>query len=268
MSQTSPPTIEHIESGLTFTQETGPAGVAVFGEIPLGAYRIQEQTAPEGWLKDDTIYTATVVAGETTTLPIINKELPGLRIVKYDRKNYMVMADVYFAIYRDGDYLGNFKTNEFGEILLTDLEPGTYRAFEVDTGNEGYILDTTPQEVELKAGDGIRELVFFNDMKPGMRLIKVDSADPSKVISNAVFEIEAVDGSFGPEEFTTNESGEIDLSHLPAGVFRVTEKVCEGYIIDDAQRIINLKPNEDAQFIFTNTTPLRRPINTMTVRRN
>ena len=246
-------TIEHIESGLTFTQETGPAGVAVFGEIPLGAYRIQEQTAPEGWLKDDTIYTATVVAGETTTLPIINKELPGLRIVKYDRKNYMVMADVYFAIYRDGDYLGNFKTNEFGEILLTDLEPGTYRAFEVDTGNEGYILDTTPQEVELKAGDGIKELVFFNDMKPGMRLIKVDSADPSKVISNAVFEIEAVDGSFGPEEFTTNESGEIDLSHLPAGVFRVTEKVCEGYIIDDAQRIINLKPNEDAQFIFTNT---------------
>ena len=103
-------TIEHIESGLTFTQETGPAGVAVFDEIPLGAYRIQEQTAPEGWLKDDTIYTATVVAGETTTLPIINKELPGLRIVKYDRKNYVVMADVYFAIYRDGDYLGNFKT--------------------------------------------------------------------------------------------------------------------------------------------------------------
>ena len=126
-------TIEHIESGLTFTQETGPAGVAVFDEIPLGAYRIQEQTAPEGWLKDDTVYTATVVAGETTALPIINKELPGLRIVKYDRKNYVVMADVYFAIYRDGDYLGNFKTDEFGEILLTDLEPGTYRAFEMDT---------------------------------------------------------------------------------------------------------------------------------------
>ena len=246
-------TIEHIESGLTFTQETGPAGVAVFGEIPLGAYRIQEKTAPTGWLKDDTVYTATVVAGETTTLPIINKELPGLRIVKYDRKNYVVMSDVYFSIYRDGDYLGNFKTDEFGEILLTDLEPGTYRAFEVDTGNEGYILDTTPQEVELKAGDGIKELVFFNDMKPGIRLIKVDSADPSKVIANAVFEIEAVDGSFGPEEFITDGNGEIDLSHLPAGAFQVTEKACEGYVIDDAQRIINLKPNEDAQFIFTNT---------------
>ena len=72
------------------------------------------------------------------------------------------MADVYFAIYRDGDYLGNFKTDEFGEILLTDLEPGTYRAFEVDTGDEGYILDTTPQEVELKAGDGIKS--WFSSM--------------------------------------------------------------------------------------------------------
>ena len=246
-------TIEHIESGLTFTQETGPAGVAVFDEIPLGAYRIQEQTAPEGWLKDDTVYTATVVAGETTALPIINKELPGLRIVKYDRKNYVVMADVYFAIYRDGDYLGNFKTDEFGEILLTDLEPGTYRAFEVDTGDEGYILDTTPQEVELKAGDGIKELTFFNDMKPGMKLIKVDSADPSKVIPNAVFEIESVAGDYGPEEFTTDENGEIDLSHLPAGAYVVTEKSCPGYIIDEAQRVIQLDPNEDAQFVFTNS---------------
>lgn len=73
------------------------------------------------------------------------------------------------------------------------------------------------------------------------------------MIANAVFEIEAVDGSFGPEEFITDGNGEIDLSHLPAGAFQVTEKACEGYVIDDAQRIINLKPNEDAQFIFTNT---------------
>ena len=61
-------TIEHIESGQTFTQETSSAGVAIFDEIPLGAYRIQEQTAPVGWQLDDTVYTATVVAGETTTI--------------------------------------------------------------------------------------------------------------------------------------------------------------------------------------------------------
>ena len=110
-----------------------------------------------------------------------------------------------------------------------------------------------PQSVELKAGDGIKELTFFNDMKPGMRLIKVDSADPSKVIPNAVFEIKSVAGDYGPEEFTTDENGEIDLSHLPAGAYVVTEKSCPGYIIDEAQRIIQLDPNEHAQFIFTNS---------------
>ena len=245
-------TIEHIESGQTFTQETSSAGVAIFDEIPLGAYRIQEQTAPVGWQLDDTVYTATVVAGETTTIPIINEELPGLRIIKYDRKNMVAMPDVTFAVYRDGEFLGNFQTDQFGEILLTNVEPGTYRAFEVDTGDEGYILDTTPQEVELHAGDGIKELLFFNDVKPGLRLVKVDSDDPSKAIPNAVFEIESVEGTYGPQEFRTDENGEIDLSMLPAGSYVVTEKSCDGYIIDEAQRIIELRPNEDAQYVFTN----------------
>lgn len=245
-------TIEHIESGQTFTAETTSAGVAIFDEIPLGAYRIQEETAPVGWKLDDTVYTATVVAGETTTIPIINEELPGLRIIKYDRKNMVAMPDVTFAVYRDGEFLGNFKTDQFGEIMLTNVEPGTYRAFEVDTGDEGYILDTTPQEVELHAGDGIKELMFFNDVKPGLRLVKVDSDDPSKVIPNAVFEIKSVEGTYGPQEFRTDQNGEIDLSMLPAGSYVVTEKSCDGYIIDEAQRIIELKPNEDAQFVFTN----------------
>ena len=245
-------TVEHIESGQTFTATTSSAGVAIFDEIPLGAYRIQEKTAPVGWQLDDTVYTATVVAGETTTIPIINEELPGLRIIKYDRKNMVAMPNVTFAVYRDGEFLGNFKTDQFGEILIADAEPGTYRAFEVDTGDEGHILDTTPQEVELHAGDGIKELLFFNDVKPGLRLVKVDSDDPSKVIPNAVFEIKSVEGTYGPQEFRTDENGEIDLSMLPPGSYVVTEKSCDGYVIDEAQRIIELKPNEDAQFVFTN----------------
>ena len=245
-------TVEHIESGQTFTATTSSAGVAIFDEIPLGAYRIQEKTAPVGWQLDDTVYTATVVAGETTTIPIINEELPGLRIIKYDRKNMVAMPNVTFAVYRDGEFLGNFKTDQFGEILIADAEPGTYRAFEVDTGDEGHILDTTPQEVELHAGDGIKELLFFNDVKPGLRLVKVDSDDPSKVIPNAVFEIKSVEGTYGPQEFRTDENGEIDLSMLPPGSYVVTEKSCDGYVIDEAQRIIELKPNKDAQFVFTN----------------
>ena len=246
-------TITHIESGQRYTGETNSAGVAVFREIQPGAYRIEETAAPAGWLLDDTIYTTTVIAGETTTFHLVNEELPGLRIIKYDRKNMVAMPDVTFEVWRDGVSLGTFRTDEFGEILLTDVEPGTYRAVEVDTGSDGHILNTTPQEVELKAGDGIKELMFFNDVKPGLRLVKVDSADPSKVIPNVLFEIKSVAGDYGPEEFRTDENGEIVLSKLPAGAYVVTELSCPGYVIDEAQRIIQLDPNEDAQFVFTNS---------------
>ena len=245
--------IKHIESGVTYTAETNFAGYAIFDNIRPGAYEIKEITAPSDWLKDDATYTATVATGEMTTFSIVNKELPGLRIIKYDRKNMVAMSGVTFEVWRDGVSLGKFRTDEFGEILLTDVAPGTYRTVEVDTGSDGHILDTTPQEVELSAGDGIKELLFFNDVKPGLRLVKVDSTDPSKVIPNAVFEIKSVAGDYGPKEFTTDQNGEIDLSKLPTGAYVVTEKSCEGYVIDQAQRIIQLDPNEDAQFVFTNT---------------
>jgi len=52
---------------------------------------------------------------------------------------------------------------------------------------------------------------------------------------------------------TTLEDGTIDLSKLPTGAVVVEELECPGYVIDDFQRIIELKPNETAQFVFTNS---------------
>ena len=187
--------------------------------------------------------------------PLVFKNLAkvGLKIVKYDRQSHRPMANVTFEIFRDGVSLGHYETNASGEILLTGIEPGTYRAVEVDTGDDSHIKDTAPQEIELTAGCGIKELFFFNDTKPGMKLVKVDSSDPSKTIPNAKFRIRAVDGSFGPQEFVTNDSGEIDLSNLPEGSYEVTEIECAGYVIDNAQRIIHLRANDRAEFVFTNT---------------
>ena len=82
---------------------------------------------------------------------------------------------------------------------------------EVDTGDDSHIKDTAPQEIELTAGCGMKELFFFNDVLPGMKLVKVDSANPSKTIPGVKFSIRAIDGSYGPEEFITDGNGEIDL---------------------------------------------------------
>jgi uncharacterized surface anchored protein len=138
-------------------------------------------------------------------------------------------------------------------IELFDLDPGTYLVKEVSS-DDAHIVTTTPQQIELKAGQtATQELVFFNDLKPGMHLIKVDSADLSKPIANARFKFTAVDESWGPEELTTGVDGTIDLSKLPTGAMVVEELECPGYVIDDFQRIIELKPNENVQFVFTNS---------------
>ena len=245
--------IKHIETGETRTGQTRN-GVIVFDEFAPGGWEVRELAGIEGWQAvTDTVQTVSVVTGEESTATIINKELPGLRITKYERGTMTLMPNVSFEIFRDAESLGFFQTDEFGQILLTNCQPGTYRVEERDTGGESHVLDTTPQEVELKAGDGIKDLVFFNDRLPGIHLIKVDSADLSQPIANARFRFEAVDGSFGPVEYITLEDGTIDLSDLPVGSFLVTELECPGYVVDDAQRIIHLDGNEQAQFVFTNS---------------
>lgn len=244
--------IKHIESGAIYTGETTTGGSYTFSRIQPGAYEILELSAPEGWQKNPQTYTTNVIAGECVEYTLKNEALPGLRITKYDRETMEVLPHVWFRIWRDGELLGDYETDELGEILLTDCQPGTFRVEELQSDDD-HITVTTPQEIELKAGDGIKPLTFFNDKKPGIHLIKVDSADLSKPIANAKFSFEAVDGSWGPVEYTTLEDGTIDLSKLPTGTVVVTELECPGYVIDDAQRIIHLDPNEDAEFVFTNS---------------
>ena len=246
--------IKHLESGQTRSGQTTTGGSITFDQLEPGAWEVRELAGIEGWKAvTDTVQTVNVVSGEESTATIINEELPGLRIIKYDRKTMELMPDVAFEIFRDNVSLGIFRTNEQGEILLVNQPEGSYRIEERNPGDDEHIIDITPQYAELTTGMGIVERVFYNDQLPGIHLIKVDSADLSKPIANVKFRIEAVDGSWGPEEYTTSEDGTIDLSKLPVGAYVVTELECPGYVIDEAQRIIHLDGNETAQFVFTNS---------------
>ena len=245
--------VKHIESGTTYSAQTGPGGAAVFEKLKPGAYEVSELAGIEGWKADtDTVKTVSVVKGETATTTLTNKELPGLRILKYDRQTMTAMKNVSFEIYKDGELFDTKSTNEMGEILLTNLQPGTYRVVEVDTGDTEHVLDPNAQELELHAGDGIKDMVFFNSKKPGIRLVKVDSVT-MKPLPNVRFEIKQVGGSY-QKEFTTGLEGEIDLSKLEPGSYEVRELAApDGYLIDDAVRVIQLNPDETAEFVFTNT---------------
>ena len=247
-------TIKNLETSETQTGKTGPRGVIEFTQLAPDGYEVKETAGIVGYIMDvEATKTATVVSGLTSEVTFINKEKPGLRIIKFDRKTLETMSDISFEIWRDGESLGIYKTDAQGEIFMNDLEPGTYLVKEVQTDN-GHIADPTPQQIELKAGDGVKQLLFYNDQKPGIRLIKVDSSNLSKVIPNVKFEIKSVAGDYGPAEFTTDVNGEIDLSLLPTGAYVVTELECpDHYLIDNPTRIIQLDGNETAEFVFTDT---------------
>lgn len=106
--------IKHIESGQVLTGKTQMGGAVVFDRLKPGGYEVREVAGVEGWLADtDTVQTVAVTAGQCSDVTIINKELPGLRIIKYDRKNMALLPKVTFAIYRDGKFLGSFQTDEY-----------------------------------------------------------------------------------------------------------------------------------------------------------
>ena len=119
--------------------------------------------------------------------------------------------------------------------------------------DDAHVVNSTPQQIELKAGETqTRELVFFNSLKPGIHLIKVDSVT-MKSLPNVRFEFKLVGGSYR-QEFVSDINGEIDLSKLTPGAYEVRElEAPDGYLIDDAVRVVQINPDENANFVFTNT---------------
>lgn len=138
-----------------------------------------------------------------------------------------------------------------GQIRLTDLQPGTYLVKEVST-SAGYVLDSTPQQIELTAGGGIKTLTFFNAVKPGIHISKVDSRT-MEPLANVKFRVSLVGGTFS-KEYVTDKNGEIDLIALEPGAYTVEEITApNGYLMDDDKRIIQINAGENARFVFTNT---------------
>ena len=237
---------------------TNDDGEARVTGIQKEAYiEIVETAAPAGYVLDKTPHGIHIDPYDPATeddpvLTVTNRARPALRILKYDLTSNSPMPDVTFEVWHDGDLFGEYTTNASGEIFLYDLDPGTYLVKEIAT-DDAHVVNSTPQQIELKAGDTqTRELVFFNSLKPGIHLIKVDSIT-MKSLPNVRFEFKLVGGSYR-QEFTTDVNGEIDLSKLTPGAYEVRElEAPDGYLIDDAVRVVQVNPDENANFVFTNT---------------
>ena len=235
-----------------FDRITDKNGIIQLDNMDIGIFSVQELVAPENHLLDDTEYHVETFAGQMSQLVVRNRVKPSLKIIKYDSQTNERLPNTTFEVYLDTTLIGTYTTDRNGEINLTGLSIGTYTVKEIAT-DDNHIVNSTPQQIEIKADSkDTAVLVFINQQKPYIRILKLDSKT-MQPLPNAKFLIKQISGGF-TKEYITDENGEIKLEKLPVSSFSVEEiQSPDGYLIDTPNRVIDLKGDEYATFIFTNS---------------
>ena len=231
------------------------------GEITIinlapGAYVINEIKAPTGYVMDR-VSTNVVIGknGDTQTVIVKNSKAGTLVIDKRDSLTGKPLQGVTFLV-TDGSGAvvgrsnGEFITDENGRVVINDLIPGTtVTAREVKTV-DGFVLDSSPKSILIKAGE-VQTLRFYNVRAGGLTVIKKGEKTGER-IPGVQFEIRKMDGEI-VGAYTTDENGVIHLPEAENGWYTVTElKAAEGYRLDDTPHRIEVRDGQTATLEITN----------------
>ena len=114
--------------------------------------------------------------------------------------------------------------------MISDLKPGTVITAKETKTVDGYVLDSTPQSIEIKEGVG-QTLTFYNSPVGGVEIIKVDEGDRTKRLAGVTFEIRRKDDAL-VDTVTTGKDGRVQID-LDAGDYYALEiEAAEGYKLD------------------------------------
>ncbi len=222
--------------------ETDKNGMFRLSHIPSGCYAITEKQAKDGYKLDNTVKTVKVEAAACKEVTFENEPLGGLFIKRMDAVTKAPLADVAFKITKPngaaiGTSNGKYRTNEFGYISITDLQPGTYIVKEIET-KKGYVLDDTPKTITMEDHQTYTFEVF-NQPEGGLVIRKINSVT-KEPLEGVQFQITTASGELVPTNegltssnglYTTDATGEIRLNKLMPGTYVVKEtKTIAGYI--------------------------------------
>ena len=240
-------------NGLYFTDKDGK--ITINGVV--GTLVVTETATIPGYTIDEASRTQTVVVNpnDTQTLHFTNTPSTTLVIEKYIEGTTTPLKGVTFLVTDSsgavvGRSNGEFITDENGRVVIHDLEPGTtVTAREVKTV-DGFVLDSSPESILIKAGE-VQTLRFYNVRAGGLAVIKKDEKTGER-IPGVQFEIRKMDGEIAGT-FTTDENGVIYLPEAENGWYTVTElKAAEGYRLDDTPHRIEVRDGQTATLEITN----------------
>lgn len=227
---------------------TGSDGLAVLTDIEPGTYKVQEISAPSEFIVDPTPQIVEVKAGEPTTLNFVNERVKEFIIRKTGRDGKPIAGVTFVISTLAGAEVKRVTTGSDGLVVLTDIEPGSYKVQEISVP-DNVVLDPTPQIVTVVA-DKTTTVNFVNDYVGGLKIVKTvtQSGSPLKGVT---FEIKKADGSL-IGEYTTDENGEIFVKLDPMTVVVRETKAPSGYKVDSTPRTVEIKANEITQLKFEN----------------
>ena len=172
-------------------------------------------------------------------------------------KNDQPLAGVEFLVTDStGAYVGpdngRYVSDSKGRVVITGLTAGmTITAKEVSTVS-GYVLDPTPQTIEITEDDEAQTLYFYNKPEGGVEITKVNAADKTERIPNTTFEIRKTSDDALVDTVTTGRDGKVYLP-MEAGNYYAVETDCpSSFRLDSAPIYFTVENGQVTRKTVTN----------------
>ena len=242
-------------NGLYYTDREGK--ITLSGVV--GTIVATETASIPGYTIDEATRTQTVVVhpNDTQTLYFYNKPETTLVLEKFikgtDREP---LAGVEFLVTDGagtviGPNNGVYTTGEDGRAVIAGLTPGTTITARETRTVDGFVLDGSPQSILIKEGE-VQTLTFWNAREGGVELVKVNAADKTERLSDAVFEIRKASDDALVDTVTTGDTGSVFAPLAEGDYYALEQESPSGFKLDSTRHYFSVKDGEVTQEVIEN----------------
>nr|WP_233167612.1 SpaA isopeptide-forming pilin-related protein [Paenibacillus roseus] len=221
---------------------TGADGIVVSGNLQPGSYSLIETAPPSGYAPNSAPTAFTIAKGTTeivrTQLTIQNEWSNGaVELTKVDQDNVSrVLAGAVFSLL---DGAGNvlrtgLATDADGKLQATGLKAGNYQLVET-TAPFGYKANADPVSFTITRFNTTAESVQKSNevLRGAVKLVKVEAGNTTEKLEGAVFKLLTEQGDLLEEDLATDENGELTVTDLKPGKYKLVETEAPiGYELD------------------------------------
>ena len=246
-------------------------GVGYSSELPFGKYIIKETKAPDGYIKSDKEYEVNVLPDQEQAIVLQVENTPyvgELTIKKSDEYTNDVLPNAVFGIYNENrELVAKVTTDNAGQAIVSNLSIGKYFVKEL-SAPDGYLLDETSHEVEIKASGTSPVVKIGLEIKNRpitgvIKVIKQELNNTERKLPGAVFGIYSKqDESTLIEKIVTDNNGQAQTSELPLGSYIVKELAApDGYkIIQESFSVVLGQKDQTSPIVYESLVVENAPV--------